>query len=171
MNARNGCLALILAAAALGPVAAQEPGNNRLGELSEILGKNSDRDSRTKLQAIQEVAAMGSGSGLAATLLFDRANIQFEGDPVVRESAALALVRVVDRRNRMTALRLGRLANPAMEPEPKVRMAALRSLAACQSGEAASCIYESAKENKEPDAGVRACARELIEKGLAGSPY
>ena len=114
---------------------------------------------------------MGAGSGLAAGLLFDRANIQFEADPLVREAAALALVQVVDRRNRMTALRLGRIANPLNEPEPKVRMAALRSLAACQSGDAASIIYEAARETKEPDAGVRACARDLIEKGLASSPY
>ena len=171
MKARNGCLALILAVAALAPLAAQAPSNARMVELAEILGKASDRESREKILAIQEVAGMGAGSGLAAGLLFDRANIQFEADPAVRETAALALVHVADRRNRMTALRLGRIANPLNEPEPKVRMAALRSLAACQSGDAAAIIYESARETKEPDAGVRACARELIEKGLAGNPY
>ena len=169
--ARNGMLALVLALAALGPVAAQELGNSRLADLAEVLGKNSDRGSREKLQAIREVAAMGSGSSLAATLLFDRANIQFESDPAVRESAALGLFQVIDRRNRMTALRLGRLVNPANEPDPRVRIAALHTLAACQSGEAAACIYESAKETREPDAGVRAYARELIEKGLAASAY
>ena len=63
MKARNGCLALILAVAALAPLAAQAPSNARMVELAEILGKASDRESREKILAIQEVAGMGAGSG------------------------------------------------------------------------------------------------------------
>jgi hypothetical protein len=89
----------------------------------------------------------------------------------VREAAALALRHVCVMRNRASALRVTRIANPTLEPEPKVRIAALRTLAAFETAEAASCIYDSATEAKEADPTVREAAKELIRKGLAASMY
>ena len=145
--------------------------NERLVELADVLGNNSDHPPAHKVKAIEEVAAMRKVSSLGAGMLFDRANIRFEPDAKVREAAALAIRHVCDTQNRMSALRLTHVADPTKEPEPAVRIAALRSLAFFETGEAASCIHASATEKKEPDKAVRKVAQELIEKGLAGTPY
>lgn len=145
--------------------------NDRLVELSDVLGKASLSGSATKIKAIEEIGAMKTISSLASGLLFDRASIRFEDDPLVREAAATGLRFVVDPRNRMGALRLGRLTTPAQEPDPRVRIAALRTLAAFESADAAACIYDAATEAKEPDPAVREAAKALINKGLTPRGY
>ncbi len=71
----------------------------------------------------------------------------------------------------MYALRLVRIADPAVEPSPRVRIAALKSLAAFQVGEAASRVAGATEASREPDATVRAAAKELVQKGLAADLY
>ena len=145
--------------------------NERLIELSEVLGNGSTYPSATRIHAIREIGAMRTVSALAAGLLFDRANVRYEPDPLVREASAQTIRFTVDLRNRMGALRLGRITTPAVEPDPRVRIAALRSLAAFETAEAAASIYDAATEEKEPEPAVREAARELIGKGLAASRY
>ena len=145
--------------------------NDRLVQLSEVLGSGSDFEPAAKIKAIEEIGAMRTISALASGLLFDRANIRFEADAKVREAAALNLKFVVDTHNRMGALRLSRVSTVAQEPEPRVRIAALRSLAAFDTAEAAARIYDAATEAQEPDPTVRQAAKDLIAKGLASSRY
>jgi hypothetical protein len=170
MSAPSWVLAAVLV---LGiPVRAQGlTANERLVQLAEVLGQESPSGPAAKIRAIREIGAMGVVSGLAAGLLFDRANLRFETDPLVREAAAQALKFVVETRNRMGALRLARFTFPASEPDARVRIAALGSLAAFESAEAANCIYDSTAEAKEPDPTVREAAKALIRKGLASSLY
>lgn len=163
--------AILAAGSALsGPAQAQDPGA-RLVELTTILGRASDASSRTKIEAIQELAGSGQVSSLAASLLFDRANPQMEFDAEVREAAALAAPKACLPRNRMAALRLVRIADERSEPDPRVRAAALRGLAGFQVAEAAARVYDSATASRESDPAVRKVASELIDKGLASSAY
>ncbi|BDU71993.1 hypothetical protein [Mesoterricola silvestris] len=145
--------------------------NERLVELSAILGSGSPAGPAIRVQAIREIAAMGTTSGLASGMIFDRANFRFEPSAEVREAAALALRHVCDLRNRMFALRIRRVADATLEPEPKVRIAALRSLAAFPCADAAATVLEACDAGKEPDESVREAARELVRKGLASSAY
>lgn len=145
--------------------------NERLVELSMILGKGSQAEAGSRMEAIREIVEMRTTSGLAAGMIFDRTNVQFEPSPEVREAAALAVRSVCDPRNRMFAMRLCRVANAAREPDPRVRIAALRSLAAFECADAAAGIYEARDEAREPDPQVREVAKELIRKGLAASAY
>lgn len=161
---------VILAAGCALPGGAQDPGA-RLVELTAVLGHASEASSKEKIAAIQEIAESRQVSSLAASLLFDRANPLMEADADVREAAALAAPKVCLPRNRMAALRLVRVADPASEPEPRVRIAALRGLAGFQVADAAARIYDSATAAKEPDPAVRKAAAELIDKGLASSAF
>jgi hypothetical protein len=145
--------------------------NERLVQLADVLGKNAASSSPQKIRAIQEIGQIHVISSLASGLLFERANVHFETDPEVREAAALNLRFVCETRSRAAALRLGRFTAPATEPDPAVRIAALRSLACFQSAEAAASIYNAANEGTEPDPKVREAAKELIQKGLAGTLY
>ena len=172
MTMGKWALSTMLAAASILAPAAEPPTlNERLVQLSDILGPASTYSTRDKLRAIHELGVIKAISGIASGLLFDRANIRFEPDPVVREAAAMNIKFVCELRNRMAALRLARFTCPANEPEPAVRIGALTSLAAFQTAEAASSVYDAANEAKEPDPGVRAAAKELIERGLASSLY
>jgi hypothetical protein len=145
--------------------------SERLVQLADILGKSSTYTSPQKIRAIQEIGKIHVISSLASSLLFDRANLHFESDPEVREAAALNLRFVCETRNRAAALRLARFTVPANEPEPAVRIAALRSLAVFQTAEAVVSVHNAASEGTEPDLKVREAAKELIQKGLAGSLY
>ena len=167
----DGLKWVLLALLAAGPAGAQGiTYNERLVELAEVLGIDAQSSSAAKIRAIHELGDLRMVSGVAGGLLFDRANVRYEGDPLVREAAAQELRFVLDRHSRMAAMRLGRLAGVAQEPDPRVRIAALHSLAAFESTEAAAIIYDAATQ-KEPEAMVRAAAQELIAKGLAASPY
>ena len=146
-------------------------GNQRLVVLTGILGNGSHFDSQDKIRAIRELGEAHLISAVASGMLFNRANIQFEDDPEVREVAALNLRYVCETRNRMAALRLARLTRIDNEPEPAVRIGALRSLATFQTAEAAASVYDACNPLKEPDAKVREVARDLIQKGLASSLY
>jgi hypothetical protein len=159
-------LAMLIAA----PAPAQEAGG-RLAQLAEVLGRDSGATPEERIRAIEELAELKQVSALASGMLFERANVQFEPEPEVREAAALALPKVCQLQNRLAAMRLARIASAANEPDPRVRIAALKSLAAFQNGAAASAIYDAAMESKEPDAQVRKAAKELIQKGLASSLY
>jgi len=144
--------------------------NERLVELAGVLGIDAETSSAVKIRAIRELGDLRVVNSMAGGLLFDRANVRYEGDPLVREAAAQELRFVLDRHSRMAAMRLGRLAGVAQEPDPRVRIAALHSLAAFESTEAAAAIYDAATQ-KEPEPKVREAAQELISKGLAASPY
>jgi hypothetical protein len=149
----------------------QEANHQRLITLTGILGHGSTADSLDKIKAIRELGEARLVSGVAAGMLFNRANIQFEPDPEVREVAAQNLRFVCETRNRLAALRLVRLTSPVNEPEPAVRIGALRSLAVFQTAEAAQGVYDAANPLKEPNPKVRAAAKDLIEKGLASSLF
>jgi len=172
MSARHWVLAGIIFAGALLPVSGQTMTfNERMVQLSDVLGNGSPASRKEKLRAINEIIELHQISGLASGMLFDRANQRFEVDPEVREAAALGIRHVCDLSNRMFALRLARISTPAQEPEPKVRIAALRSLAAFETAEAAAAVYDAANDRKEPDPTVREQAKLLIQKGLAGGLY
>lgn len=157
-------LAGVLAGAAqVGPV------GERLADLAEVLGQAADATPEAKLAAIAEIGSLRTVSALASGLLFDRANARFEADPRVREAAAGTLLHVLAPRNRMAALRLVRIASPQEEPEPRVRMAALRTLAALEVSEAAAAVLDAASGAAEADPEVRTVARDLVKRGLAGS--
>jgi HEAT repeat protein len=68
-------------------------------------------------------------------------------------------------------MRLCRITRAALEPDPRVRIAALHSLAAFETADAAAGIYDATDETKEPDPQVREAAKALIQKGLAASRY
>lgn len=172
MNGAKWVLAALLVVGA--SLQAQDQGitvSERLVQLSELLGKGSTVDSETKIKAIQEIGTMGTTSALASGLLFDRANVRFEADPVVREAAALNLKSVVDNRNRMAALRLVRISMVAQEPDPRVRIAALKTLASFDNADAAARVNEATTLAAEPDPGVREAAKALVARGLAGRTY
>ncbi len=164
-----GCL--LGCAAALAGAAQARTVNERLVELSAILGSESTSSHQVRIRAIEEIAGMGTISGLASGLIFDRASFRLEESPEVREAAALAVRNVCDMRNRAFALRLRRIADATQEPDPRVRIAALRSLAAFQCADAAAGVLDATSEAREPDPAVREAARELIRKGLASSAY
>lgn len=151
---------------------AQSPAvDNRLVELSSVLTAGAETTSEAKIRAIEEIAALGTRSGLASGLLFDRASALREPDPRVREAAALALRSCCELRNRAQALRVVRLASQVWEPEPRVRGNALRTLAAFEVADAATAVLEATSEAKESDPSVREVAKELVRKGLAAPSY
>ncbi len=145
--------------------------NERLVELSAVLGSGSTSSDADRIRAIEEIAGMGTTSGLASGLILDRASFLLEESPAVREAAALAVKNVCDLRNRAFALRLRRVADATREPDARVRIAALRSLAAFQCADAAASVLEATGEAREPDATVREAAKELVRRGLAANAY
>ncbi len=142
-----------------------------LEEMAEVLGRNSEAPTAEKLAAIARLDAARTVSPLGAALLLDRGNPRFEPDPVIREAAVRALRHVAEPRNRMSALRLVRIADPAQEPEPAVRAAALGILASLQVAEAAARVLDSTREDREPDPAVRKTASDLVARGLAAGAY
>jgi len=172
MAALKWVLAMLVATGVAYPGAAQSlTPNQRLIQLAEVLSNASSYSTAAKIRAIQEIGDSRVVSGVASGLLFNRANYRFEPDPAIREQAALNIQYVCELNNRMGALRLAHFAVQANEPEPLVRIAALRSLAAFESADAASAVFEATKESAEPDPAVRTAAKELVQKGLAGSIY
>jgi hypothetical protein len=150
--------------------AAQSQGtDSRLVELSSVLTAGAETTPEAKIQAIEEIAAMGTRSGLASGLLFDRASALRESQPKVREAAALALRSCCEPRNRAQALRVVRFASQAWEPDPRVRGNALRTLAAFEVSDAATAVLDATSEANESDPAVREIAKELVRKGLAAS--
>lgn len=171
MSVKRLVWCLLGCAAALAGAGQARTVNERLVELAGILGSESTASAQVRIRAIEEIAGMGTISGLASGLVFDHASFQLEESPEVREASALAVKNVCDLRNRAFALRLRRVADPTREPDPRVRIAALRSLAAFQCADAASGVLEATSEAREPDPTVREAARELVRKGLASSAY
>jgi hypothetical protein len=171
MKRWQGVLAALLVLGSGAGARAQMTVSERLVQLSEVLGKGTNVDSATRIKAIEEIGGMGTTSSLASGLLFDRANVRFEADPLVREAAALNLRHVVDNRNRMAALRLARISRIAEEPDPRVRIAALKTLASFDNADAAARVNEATTLAQEPDPEVREAAKALIAKGLAARTY
>jgi hypothetical protein len=168
---RIGMVAWLAAGTFVAPPARAAGPDDRLIQLAGTLGNASLADPKEKIRAIRELAEAKQIGSLASALLFDRANIRFEANPDVREAAALGLRYVCDTHNRMPAIRLTRIANADLEPEPRVRIAALRSLAAFEASEAAGFVQDAVNERREPDPAVRAVAQELVGKGLAAGSY
>jgi hypothetical protein len=161
--------AVCLVQACPAPLRAQDAEvNDRLVPLLEILALRSDAPTEEVLAAIRELAGLGVETSAGASALLSRASILHEPDPEVRVQALVAFPRCCperDLRNRIVAMRIVRAANPALEPEARVRRAAIGALAGFRCAEASERIYESSLEAGEPDAEVRSFARDLVAKG------
>ncbi|HLO68394.1 MAG TPA: hypothetical protein VK188_15325 [Holophaga sp.] len=160
-----------LAVLAVVQAGAQGLSQDQLAGAAEVIGRNAVSERGEKLEVIRQLGESGEVSGLGAALLMDRAGFRVEADPEVREAALLALRTVIEPRSRMSALRVVRCADPGQEPEPRVRIAALRVLASLPVAEAAARVLDSTRQDREPDASVREAASALVRKGLAAGAY
>lgn len=158
-----GCLLLVSFAQ---PLAAQENAGEVALRCVRALRPDSDVAAQDKVDSIAflEKNYADSNSSLVTNALFNACNANMEREPRVREAAARALGNVCNLQDIMYVHRLARVASPASEPEPAVRMAALQSLARSNRSLAASAVRESAKANGDPDPEVRRYAQKLIEE-------